>query len=130
MKFCQPHWDALKAAIESRGLGHLIAANGRDAHARAVAELKGENDLSDYDPLMAAHWQIVGVAQQYVGLALYAGEAICPVCEVLKVYPAIPEGYRYKSNESYFIDGPADSALEFCRANGLTPAAAPTEERT
>lgn len=118
MKFCQPHWDRLKTAIESRGLGHLIASNGREAHARTVADLKGESDLSDYDPLMSAHWEIVSAATEYVGLALYNGDA-CPVCEVLKVYPPIPEGHRYASNESYFIDGPADAALEFCRAQGI-----------
>jgi hypothetical protein len=56
MKMCQPHWERLKAAVESRGLGHLIAANGRDAAARAAAELKGTDEVDDYDPLMAATW--------------------------------------------------------------------------
>lgn len=118
MKFCQSHWDALREAIESRGLGHLIAANGREAAARTAAELKGTADLSDYDPLMAAHWQIVAVATEYCGFALYAGD-VCPVCEVLKVYPPIPPGHRYATNEQYFIDGPADAALEFCREQGI-----------
>ncbi len=118
MKFCQPHWNRLKTAIESRGLGHLIAANGRDAHARAVGELKGENTLSDYDPLMSAHWQISSRAIEILGLGLMTGD-YCPVCEVLKDYPPIPPGHRYADNESYWIDGPADSALDFCRAQGI-----------
>jgi hypothetical protein len=124
MKFCQPHWDRLKTAIESRGLGHLIAANGRDAIARMVADLEQRSELSDYDPLMSAHWKIVSVAEQYLGLSLYFGEAICPLCEVLKVYPPIPNGHRYASNESYFIDGPADAELDFAKENGLWPASA------
>lgn len=134
MKFCQPHWDRLKDAIESRGLGHLIAANGRDAHARAVAELKGENDLSDYDPLMSAHWQIVREVQDWLAysggnpLSLYFGD-VCPICEALKTYPPIPAGHRYASNESYFIDGPADAALAFCQQSGIDkPVAAPDPE--
>lgn len=124
MKMCQMHWDKLKAAIESRGLGHLIAANARDAHARTVADLEQRTDLSDYDPLMSTHWQITSVALEWCGLDLMTGD-YCPICEVLKVYPPIPEGHRYASNESYFIDGPADSALEFAKANGLWPASGP-----
>lgn len=134
MKFCQPHWDRLLEAIESRGLGHLIAANGREALARTVAEVEGKNDLSDYDPLMSAHWAIVSEAQNWLAysggdpLSLFFGD-VCPVCETLKTYPPIPEGHRYASNESYFIDGPADAALEFCRANGIDTPSNTTGER-
>jgi hypothetical protein len=125
MKFCQTHWDALRTGIESRGLGHLIAANGREATLRVKAELEGSADMSDYDPLMAAHWMIVAEAQKYVGVALYFGEAICPVCELLTIYPPIPDGHRYTSNESYFIDGPADAVLQYCREHGIAEATRP-----
>lgn len=119
MKFCQPHWDRLRAAIEARGLNHLVASNGRDAMARAVADIKGESDVSDFDPLMTAHWMIVGKVQESLGLSLYCGEAICPVCEILKDYPSVPAGFRYKDNESYFIDGPADAVLVMARDLGI-----------
>lgn len=116
MKFCQPHWNSLRAAIETRGMGHLIAANGRDAHARAVAELHGRAESSDYDPLMAAHNMILSHAMDWLGLGLglFTGD-YCPVCELLKVYPPIPEGHRYKTNDEYLIDGPADAQLAICR---------------
>lgn len=123
MKFCQPHWDALKSAIESRGLGHLIAANGREAHARAVAELKGEVDVSDFDPLMAAHNRITSQCLDWCGIGLMMttadGGHLCPLCETLKTYPPIPRGHRYASNESYFIDGPADAILAACVEWGI-----------
>lgn len=118
MKFCQPHWDALRAAVESRGLGHLIAANGRDALARTVAELEGRDEPDDFDPLMSAHWMIAGRATDVLGLAIFTGD-YCPVCELLKVTPPPPEGHRYATNEAYFIDGPADAVLAEAQARGL-----------
>lgn len=118
MKICQEHWDKLKAAIDARSMGHLVAANGRDAFARAVSELKGTAEVDDFDPLMAAHNMIAGYCLDVIGLALMVGD-LCPVCEILKDYPPIPAGHRYKSNEEYFIDGPADSALAIATARGL-----------
>lgn len=118
MKFCQPHWDALREAINARGLGHLVAVNGRDAHARAVAELKGEADVSDFDPLMAAHNMILSRATQDFGLALFTGD-YCPVCEYLKVYPPPAPDSKWASNDEYFIEGPADAVLEIARELGV-----------
>jgi hypothetical protein len=126
MKFCQPHWDALRTAVEARGLGHLIAANGRDAVARTVADFAGRADVSDFDPLMSAHWMIAERATQVLGLALYCGD-LCPVCELLTVTPPPPPGHRYATNDAYFIDGPADAVLARCQELGIaTPT--PTED--
>jgi hypothetical protein len=123
MKFCQSHWDALKAAIESRGLGHLVAANGRDAHARVVADLTGKSDVSDFDPLMSAHWMIVSRATQVLGIGIMCakedGGEYCPVCELVTATPPPPAGHQYPTNELYFIDGPADAMLADCREMGI-----------
>lgn len=121
MKFCQPHWDALRAAIESRGLGHLVAANGRDVFARMVAELEGRSDVDDFDPLMGAHNLIISKVMQGGGLYLMTGD-YCPVCEFCKHVPPPPAGHRYPTNEAYMIDGPADAMLEEARRLGLFPA--------
>lgn len=122
---CQPHWDALKDAIESRGLGGLIAANARDAHARAVADLEGKSERDDFDPLMDATWMIYGRATRDFGLAMMTvdeqGNQYCPMCELVKHTPQPPEGHRYATNEAYFIDGPADAALAEAKARGLVP---------
>jgi hypothetical protein len=114
VKFCQPHWDRLKASVESRGMGHLIAANGRDAHARAVADLEGRSDLSDFDPLMACHNRIVQRATEQFGLYLYTGD-YCPVCETVKNFPKISR----EETEDHYSEKIADSVLEFCRSQGL-----------
>lgn len=121
MKFCQPHWDALRAAIDTRGLGHLVSANGRDVHARMVAELEGRAEADDFDPLMAAHNMIVSHVMKGGGLYLLTGD-YCPVCEFCKHVPPPPDGHRYATNESYMIDGPADAVLEIATHRGLYPA--------
>lgn len=69
MKFCQPHWDKLKAAIAERGLSHLIAKSGQEAMAREIRALENKQEgPRDYDPLMSAHWQIAENALRCGGL--------------------------------------------------------------
>lgn len=58
MRFCQDHWDRLRAAIEERGLAHLIAPDGDTAAAMVASELERGQQPTNYDPLMAAHWAI------------------------------------------------------------------------
>lgn len=90
MKFCQPHWDKLRAAIDDRGLSGLVAKDGAQAiqqMADQLARVKaGDESLSasNFDPLMSAHWAIVNNALRICGLAIMApnedGSARCPLC--------------------------------------------------
>lgn len=115
---CQPHWDRLRQAVETRGLGHLIASNDREAHARVVADLKGEGDpVADFDPLMTAHNMIWSRALNNFGLGIMGD--YCPACELVKQWPEPPAGHRYATNELYFIDGPADAVLDMAREAGI-----------
>lgn len=93
MRFCQDHWDRLRAAIDERGLSHLIAPDGKTAMMQMADQLKraeaGDEPHTpvNYDPLMSAHWAIVNnlgdAARQHggPGAALYilTGD-ICPLC--------------------------------------------------
>lgn len=119
MRMCEAHWAQLRSAIEARGLGHLVSANGRELASRFASALEGEDELANYDPLMWAYLLIVEEATNWCGLSLYMEDDLCPLCEVLKVYPPIPEGHRYATNDSYFVDGPADAVLEFAREHGI-----------
>lgn len=85
MKFCPDHWAALKAAIDARGMGDLVAPDAETAHAQMVSSLKeGVTTPVNFDPLMSAHWAIVSNVMTVTGLAvLYAGEdgeERCPLC--------------------------------------------------
>jgi hypothetical protein len=115
MKMCQPHWDKLRQAIKDRGIYFLVAGSSEQAISNIVADLKGEP--SDYDPLMDCHWMITKRALELWGLQLMwtkeDGTDYCPVCEA----------ERHGATESIWIDGPADSALKFCRQKGLVPPA-------
>lgn len=63
MQFCQGHWDRLREAIEARGLGDLISKDGERAVKQIAIEADaGEQTMSSYDPLTAAHWAILGNA--------------------------------------------------------------------
>lgn len=78
MKFCQTHWDALRAAIAAEGLDHLVARDGHAAIANMVSELETGSRRENFDPLMAAHWAIVArVMEVHPEAALVDG---CPLC--------------------------------------------------
>lgn len=93
MKFCQGHWDRLRKAIDDRGLGHLVAPDGKAAAQQMADQLeradRGEEPFTpvNYDPLMAAHWAIVNAVSALApGIALHLmmpdedGSEKCPLC--------------------------------------------------
>lgn len=60
MRFCQDHWDRMRAAIAERDLNSLIAPDGKTAAMQLVQQAEtGDVTPTDFDPLMHAHWAIV-----------------------------------------------------------------------
>lgn len=130
MRFCQSHWDKLRAAIDARGLTPLVAKNGREAAGRvARREKAGHVILDDYDPLLEAHNMILGEALRIAGIELLVSD-LCPVCEAVLHLSACPTGTctpapgatveeRAAAAEKMWIDAPADAALAFAREKGL-----------
>lgn len=115
MKFCQPHWDELRKAVDDRGLSHLVAGDGQKAFEAMARELEGRPEPGDWDPLMAAHWAITAHALECGGLYLMGedeqGNQYCPLCEAAK----------HKANPTEWINGCADAMLENARQKNLVP---------
>lgn len=85
MQFCKPHWEALRAAIEKRGLNQFIAENGKQAMEHVVRELKGEDTVVDFEPLMGSHNMLLNAAMHYYNPLFVMGmnedgSHRCPVC--------------------------------------------------
>lgn len=59
MKFCPDHWQALRDAIDTRGLTALIADSGEQAVANMASELDHGPTVDNFDPLMGAHNSIM-----------------------------------------------------------------------
>lgn len=81
MKFCLPHWNKLRHAIEARGLTPLISDGGASAMQKMIKD--DGRSLEHFDPLMSAHNMIVGHALNAGGLAVLApndGSDKCPIC--------------------------------------------------
>lgn len=116
MKFCQPHWDKLKAAVTERGMWPLVARSGAEGVARMAEEIQGTATDATYDPLMACHWMIAGRALDCLGLYVMGGD-LCPLCEVLRVHDSKPceHGCTHDDVEERWINGPADAALRHVR---------------
>lgn len=128
MKFCEKHWTAIREAVRARGLGHLISATGRDAVARTMAELQGKAEPDDFDPLMSVTWMIYGKGVQYFPYLMFGPEPErglpdCPICEAVRRHPTpCPHGCTAEAYERWWIDGPADAALQLAREKGLVAA--------
>lgn len=120
MKFCMDHWGRLKKAISERGLDHLIAEDGKSAADAVARQIKGEDDKSDFDPLMSATFAIYSAYIRDVGLsAMMAdkdGSEVCPLCGVAN------NPRSRKGLDQNWIDGAAADSLEYARHIGLIPA--------
>jgi hypothetical protein len=128
MQFCQKHWDALKQAILTRGMGDYVSATGKEIFDREVANLEKPVSLETFDPLMAAHWMIAGNAMgelKRMGanplllMVHEPGSPCCPICllnGIAEDHEANcrnagckwPIGHRYDN----WIDKAADEAKE------------------
>ena len=78
MKFCMPHWDALKAAVAAAGLSGFVSQGG-EAAVKSMIDGK-------FDPLLSAHNSIItnvlGVAGLQVMQNNEDGSERCPMCFV------------------------------------------------
>lgn len=111
MQICQEHWDAIRKALDERGIGHLGAKNAQEAVAAIVTELEGRGDENDFDPLMGCNNMIFAKGLEVLGIGLMApkedGGQRCPICEALASY------------RDWWINGPADCMLKEAKEKGL-----------
>lgn len=76
MRFCKEHWDALRKAIDDRGMTDMVA----------TPETVVKKTAAGQEPLIGAHNMITGVALDVgaVGPHRQAPLPQCPVCELEK----------------------------------------------
>lgn len=95
MKFCQPHWSALRDEIENtQGLAQFVSHGGKDLVTRITDQAKPERHPlgKTGDPLMDAHNMILanacqllsqaGAPPMYLFVANDDGSDKCPLCVV------------------------------------------------
>lgn len=88
MKFCQPHWDALRKAIDDRGLSGFVPDGGEEAAKQMVDQIEsGETTVDNFDPLMGAYWAIVGQITAVFGAGALFHKG-CPLSEANKAHNA------------------------------------------
>lgn len=124
MNVCQEHWDLLRAAVEVRGMTHLVARSGQEAAADMVAQLEGRSSLDNWDPLMAAHWPLAGKIMERVGLAALALD-FCYLCAIQQSYDWYDKEDVERPPEALapqgWVDSCMDAMLEYAREQGLMP---------
>lgn len=101
MKFCQDHWDRLRAALTDRGLDGLIAKGGVRAARNLKSEIEDGPSITNFDPLMGAHNTILNNALSNMprgaALAMMTApddapvEQRCPLCVLNANVPNQPE---------------------------------------
>jgi hypothetical protein len=124
MKFCQPHWDKLRAAICERGMEGLIAKSDAEAVARLVADVENPKVRSvAFDPLMTAHFGILDNAMRVAGSAVMEsnanGSPRCPICFLQTEHDKACKDPACEQSYDKWIDCAADEALEQAKNFGL-----------
>lgn len=112
MKFCQQHWDRLRAVVKEKGMEPLIAKSAEAAMERMQEEAAGTQTPATFDPLMSCHWMIANNALQAGGLYLMTGD-FCPLCELVK-------NTKIGMDEQW-IESATEAALAYCREHKLLP---------
>jgi hypothetical protein len=104
MKFCQSHWDKLRAAIEARGLTEFVSKGGEAAAELVKRQLMEAQEplpaggRATFDPLMNAMFAIVNNAMESTPAGLQImlpnedGSDRCPLCYI--------NGERHKAAQS------------------------------
>lgn len=134
MRYCQAHWDALRAGVKARGLWKFVPQSGDEAAANMYLELKGQGET--FDPLMGAHWRIANSVTRNIANSqgpLAAIQAIgdpdwCPLCEIQRSYdcwsnPEYIASHGVRPPEARdaqgWIDGVLDGALDYARSQKM-----------
>ena len=141
MRICRDHWAKCRAAVEARGMSHLVQ-DGRHHFEKSVAELEGEGPApTDFDPLMAMNNNFLVRALDLGGIGVLGhnpndpeGEGhYCPLCLPKKSFEHhnTPTGrcpdpkcrLQVKPGEKpwdqQWIDSCADDMLNHCVKVGL-----------
>ncbi len=106
MNWCQPHWNQLREALETRGLSKFGAQTGEQAARDMIAQSEGK--ATDFDPLMGSWLQINQQMLKDVGLRALTQ---CPLCILIEDgQPHLVENW---------INGVTDSALKYALDEGL-----------
>ena len=125
------HWNALKKAIDDRGLSGFVAKDGKVAVQQMIQQIESSQETKgNFDPLMAAHWAIAGNAMDYLGRAGGPGAAlrmlggdICPVCELNEAHRQTCTDPKCRLDKErgydWMIDRAAEDSLERAREYGL-----------
>lgn len=133
MKICEHHWSLLRQKISDKGLDHLVASDGRVALAQSKDQIETKEVTRDnFDPLMQAHWAIVGNAMDTLERAginpIYLfgdtskapeGRNDCPLCELNYLHRTNctnPKCVLDKENGyDWFLDRAVEDSLEKAR---------------
>lgn len=121
MQICQQHWDALREAIKSRGLWHLVSKDGQTA-AENLAKDTDEGRISPerFDPLMQSFIMITAQAIEMFGL-MTMNDGFCPVCYSVEYYVNKTGQTTKEEVENFWINGPSDGVLTYCQEHKLCP---------
>lgn len=119
MEICKPHWDALRTAIEDRGLSHLVAKDAAANAKNLQAQMSGTDDDSNYDPLMAAYWAITSNSLQVWGLDSMQPDFGCPLCALDQHSAECTDEKCPKDTGTTWIGYAADGQLSIATEKGL-----------
>lgn len=122
LRMCSAHWEALKKALDDRGLGRFIA---RDSEALVNRLKSSVGDKSRFEPLFNAHMAIMTNCMNWSGMGVVLDPAKegekdrCPLCWCLASCAC---GKGIGCSLRNWIEYAADDELEEAKRLGLVGA--------
>lgn len=116
-RWCQTHWNELRAAIDRHGLDHLVSPNAKSAARQIENEFRfgTRHDVEGFDPLMRA-WSMISMRAMECGISPLAG---CPLCVVQQHYDTCKEPGCQGVPASEWIEGCVKAGREYVKKLGL-----------
>lgn len=121
MKWCQSHWDKLRAEVDRQGLGALVPESGEAAASVLQRAAAGEEGIDAFDPLMGAHLVVNSFIASMLGqrgiigrggiIAVYGLDG-CAVCKVDEVHQADCRNVNHEKPCTLSIDWCFTNAVE------------------
>lgn len=120
MKICSDHWNALRTAVEERGLSQFVSKDGETAVKRLTSAFSNTADDADsFDPLMQANFAIWGNAMDAFGSAIVAEGAPCPLCALDQHIAECKDTDCHRESGADWIKFAADEQLQAAQDMGL-----------
>lgn len=118
MTLCERHWQALREAIEERGMSALITSDADTLGKRVMQGIKsGHESVASFDPLMTGFMLIMGNTIELLGVEALmidddTKEGPCAICLLVDLHEKACSDPNCEADYETWVDKAAEGAAD------------------